>query len=92
MVLDGVMELVAVEVNKMMTVSLSQRANERATAVQSLLGDIAGPAKELNRGQGRAMRPMSKALGSTHMCQMTEEETCWVVWVWTRASGPTMGW
>lgn len=47
-VLDGVMELVAVEVNKMITVSQSQRGNEGATAVQSLLGDIAGPSKELN--------------------------------------------
>lgn len=40
-VLDGVMELVAVEVNKTMTVSLSQWGNEGATAVQSFLGDIA---------------------------------------------------
>lgn len=49
-VLDGVMELVAVEVNKTTTVSLYQRGSEGATAVQSLLGDIAGPSKELNRG------------------------------------------
>lgn len=37
-VLDGVMELVAVEVNKTMTVSAGQRG---AIAVQSLLGDVA---------------------------------------------------
>lgn len=73
------MELVAVEVNKTMRVSPSQRGNEGATAVQSCLGDIAGLSKKLNRGRGRAMRPMSKALSSTHMCQMTEEETCWEV-------------
>lgn len=73
-VLDGVMELVAVEVNKTMTVSQCQRGNEGATAVQSLLGLGRG-----NRGRGRAMRPMSEALSSFHMCQMMEEETCWEV-------------